>query len=330
MSKRLYEKRTGRNQGKRDVIAYHIRMSFPPGEVTPEKALELGRELAMRWTKGQHQFIVSTHTNTDNPHAHIIYNSVNLDCTGKYQDFKRSAIALRRVSDLICAEHGLSVIVKPKLSKGYNRAEYLAAKTKPNLLIDIQAKIQEGKGAGYEHWARIFNIKEMAKTLMFLSEVGIDSYDELVQKSSAASSEFSALTKNLKMVEGRMAEIAELQKYIGQYGKTRDAYAAYRKSGRSEKFFEENRDAITLHQAAKDHFDKHGFGKDNRLPSIASLRQEYAMLLAEKRKLYSGYRDAKTNMQELLVARSNADKILNVKPTAHEPTTHNRGNTHEI
>ena len=98
-SKRLYEQRTGRDQGKNDVIAYQMRMSFKPGEVTAEKALELGNELAMRWTKGRHQFIIAAHTNTYNPHVHIIYNSVNLNCIGKFQDFKRSAIALRKVSD---------------------------------------------------------------------------------------------------------------------------------------------------------------------------------------------------------------------------------------
>ena len=104
-SKRLYEQKTGRDKGKNDVIAYHVRMSFKPGEVTAEQTLELGRELALRWTKGKHQYIVAAHTNTKNPHAHIIFNSVNLTCDGKFQDFKHSAIALRRVSDQICLEH---------------------------------------------------------------------------------------------------------------------------------------------------------------------------------------------------------------------------------
>ena len=112
LSKKLYAQKTGRDQGKHDVIAYHIRMSFKPGEVTAQQTLELGRELALRWTKGRHQFIVAAHTNTNNPHAHIIFNSVNLDYTRKFEDFRRSAIALRRVSDRICLEYGLSVIVK--------------------------------------------------------------------------------------------------------------------------------------------------------------------------------------------------------------------------
>ena len=131
LSKKLYAQRTGRDQGKHDVIAYHVRMSFSPGEVTAQQALELGRELALRWTKGRHQFIVAAHTNTNSPHVHIIFNSVNLNCTHKFVDFKRSAIALRRVSDRVCLEHGLSVIEKPGLSKGYNRAEHLGERRAP-------------------------------------------------------------------------------------------------------------------------------------------------------------------------------------------------------
>jgi len=128
LSKKLYAQKTGRDQGKSDVIAYHIRMSFKPGEVTARKALELGKDLAMRWTRGNHHFIVATHVNTNNPHVHIVFNSVNLGCDRKYKDFLHSYKTLRRVSDQICLEHGLSVIEKPSLSKGYNREEYLSAK----------------------------------------------------------------------------------------------------------------------------------------------------------------------------------------------------------
>jgi hypothetical protein len=138
-SKKVYAQRTGRSQGKHDVIAYHIRMSFRPDEVTAQQAMELGREVALRWTKGRHQFIVAAHTNTNNPHAHIVFNSVNLDCDHKFEDFKRSAIALRKVSDRVCLEHGLSVIENPGLSKGYNRAEYLGQNKPPTVRDQLRA-----------------------------------------------------------------------------------------------------------------------------------------------------------------------------------------------
>ncbi len=254
LSKREYEYLTGRDQGRHNILAYHIRQSFKPGEVTPEEALEVGRELVSRFTKDRHAYIVAVHTDRSHVHCHIIFNSTRLDNRGKFNNFKNSSFAIRRLSDLICAEHGLSVIKSPKPSKGQNYAQWLGHKEpswqeklrlkikdilpscgtfedflatmksagyvvndqgkhitlvapgqkrptrlntlggdhteeairerllkqktipspradsgqnravptirKVNLLIDIQAKIQEGKGAGYEHWARIFNLNE--------------------------------------------------------------------------------------------------------------------------------------------------------------------------
>jgi hypothetical protein len=151
LSKKLYEQRTGRNQGKNDVIGYQIRQSFKPGEVSAQEALQIGYELAMRWTGGYHQFIVAAHTNTDNPHTHIFFNSVTLDHSRKYADFKRSAIALRRVSDRLCLEHGLSIIENPTLSKGYNRAEYLGKGKQPTGRDKLRELIDNSLCAGMSY-----------------------------------------------------------------------------------------------------------------------------------------------------------------------------------
>ncbi len=113
LSKRQYELTTGRRQ-KNDVIAYQIRQSFRPGEITAEEANKVGYELAMRFTKGKYAFIVATHTDREHIHNHIIYNSTALDGTRKFRDFFFSALAVQRLSDLICLEHQLSVIeIKP-------------------------------------------------------------------------------------------------------------------------------------------------------------------------------------------------------------------------
>jgi len=199
------------------------------------------------------------------------------------------------------------------------------------LLIDIQAKIREGKGAGYEHWARIFNLKEAAKTLIFLKEKGIDSYEDLKKKAPSASGDFSALTKKIKESEQRMSEISELQKQIGTYGKTREIFAAYRKSDYSEKFYEQHRANITLHRAAKKCFNDMGYGKDKKLPTISSLKQEYAALLAEKKRLYAGYRELKETSRALTMAKGNADRILGIKQKAqdHNTSYDKRSNAHE-
>jgi len=69
-TKEEYIKKTGRVRGADDVIAYHLRQSFLPGEITPEEANRLGRELASRFTKGNHAFIVCTHI--DKAHIHNV------------------------------------------------------------------------------------------------------------------------------------------------------------------------------------------------------------------------------------------------------------------
>ena len=120
LSKVQYKSITGREQKKdADVLCYQLRQSFMPGEIDHDTALKIGHDLAMRWTKGNHAFFVVSHIDRPNPHIHVYYNSTALDCTRKFRDFIGSAKALRRLSDRICYENGLSVIENPKLkSKG--------------------------------------------------------------------------------------------------------------------------------------------------------------------------------------------------------------------
>ena len=106
LSKREYERLTGRHP-KGNIIAYQIRQSFKPGEITPEEANQVGYETAMRFTKGNHAFIVATHTDKAHIHNHIIFNSTSLDCTHKFRDFFFVGLALQRLSDIICLEHGV-------------------------------------------------------------------------------------------------------------------------------------------------------------------------------------------------------------------------------
>lgn len=113
LSKRQYELSTGRSQ-KNNVIAYQIRQSFKPGEITPEEANPVGYELAMRFTKGKYAFLVATHTDRQHIHNHILFNSTSLDGSCKFQNFWLSGLAVQRLSDVICLEHQLSVIeIKP-------------------------------------------------------------------------------------------------------------------------------------------------------------------------------------------------------------------------
>ena len=123
LAKASYAAMTGREQKKEnDVLCYQIRQSFYPGEITPKEANRIGYELAMRWTKGRHAFIVTTHIDKQHIHCHIYYNSTTLDCTRKFRNFWGSSFALRRLSDRLCLENGLSIVENPKpRSKGKYR-----------------------------------------------------------------------------------------------------------------------------------------------------------------------------------------------------------------
>ena len=107
-----------------------------------------------------------------------------------------------------------------------------------------------------------------------------------------------------------MAEIAVLRTHIVNYAKTREVYVAYRKAGYSKKFRAEHEAEILLHQAAKSAFDEMNVKK---LPKIKELQTEYAQLLEEKKKTYAEYRRSREEMRELLTAKANVDRLLNME-----------------
>ena len=372
----------------KEVLAYHIRQAFKPGEITPEDANRIGRELAERFTKGRYQFIVATHIDRGHVPNHIIFAAVSEDAGRRFRDFLGTAKAVRKISDRLCLENGLSVIENPKrgrkdygkwlgdqrplsaqekvrdaidaalaqrrgsslsfLAPGQEKATRCRKKTlgddytpeaiqeriegrrvvsssrskapakparKVNLLIDIQSKLQAGKGAGYAQWAKVFNLKQMAQTISFLEENGLLEYDALAARAAEGTARFNELSGTIKRTEGRMAEIAALQKQIVNYSKTRDVYAAYRKAGYSKKFLAAHETEILLHKAAKAAFDKLCLQK---LPTYKTLQAEYAGLLAEKKKAYAEYAAAKKEMQAVLTAKANVDRLLGAPPERPE------------
>ena len=128
LSKKIYFQKTGREQ-ENDIIAYQFRQSFKPGEVTAEEANKIGYEFAERFLKGRHAFIVCTHINRHHIHNHVIWNSTTLDCSRKFRNFWNSTKAVRRLSDTICMEHGLSVIENPA-QKGMTYDKWLGGSAK--------------------------------------------------------------------------------------------------------------------------------------------------------------------------------------------------------
>jgi division protein CdvB (Snf7/Vps24/ESCRT-III family) len=407
LSKREYALLTGRTQHS-DVIAYQLRQAFKPGELTPEEANRIGYELALRFTKKRHSFIVATHVDTHHIHNHIIFNSTSLDCTRKFRNFFGSSFAICKLSDQICLEHGVSIIENPSkahkhygkwlgdekplsqrdllrnaidetlskkphsfelfleemrtsgygikrgkhtsfrvagaarfirlrsLGEGYsedaireiiagkrthepqkNRApsQSDAGQERINLLVDIQTKMLLGKGVGYERWAKKFNIKQMAQTLNFLTENKLLEYDQLAKKATETSALFRNLSATMKVQESRLKEISALRTHIFQYRKTRDVYAAYKKSGYSKKFYTEHEADIVLHKAAKAAFDAL---PNRKIPSLSALQKEFETVLAEKKQTYSAYVRARKEMQDVLTAKANVDTILGRKTPSKE------------
>lgn len=402
LSKKLYEQATGRRQ-KSNVIAYQIRQSFKPGEITAEEANKIGYKLASRFLKGKHAFIVATHTDRAHIHNHIVFNSTALDGQRKFRNFWLSSFAIQKLSDMLCLEHQLSVIaykpyrerqkrvtyppkesnrdrlcsvideilqekpadfeiflqkleqngyeikrgkytsVKGKRQKRFIRFKTLGdgysedeikkvltgeAKHRPcqkqkskakeqsfQLLVDVQAKLAEGKGSGYVHWAKKYNLKEMSRTLIFLQEQKINSADDLKERADAAVARYHELGDSIKAAETRMAEIAVLRTHIINYAKTRNVYADYRKSGYSKKFLDAHREEITLHKAAKAAFDESAL---KRLPRVKELDAEYSTLLTQKKAAYPEYRKVRDEMQELLRAQKNIERFFAEEKDFHQ------------
>lgn len=403
LAKASYKAITGREQKKEDdILCYQIRQSFLPGEITPKEANRIGYELAMRWTKGRHAFIVTTHTDKKHIHCHIYYNSTALDCTRKFRNFWGSSFALRRLSDRLCLENGLSIVVNPKprskgdyknygewlqnrerplnfqdklrlaidtalakrpgdlaaflsfmeqagyevkkvrggslsfrlagqgqeritrlrastLGEGYDLKDILAvidgsrkhfgqSPHKVNLLVDIQAKLAEGKGPGYERWAKVFNLKQMAAALAYLQDNGLTEYGELEKKAAETTDRFHALSNQIKQTESAMNTNRELKSATVQYARTRPVFEKYKAAKYSKKFLAEHEADIELYRAAQT--DLKHLLDGAKLPKMDALKEEERRLAKQKRKLYAEYQRIRQDMQEVNTAKTNIDYLL--------------------
>ena len=195
-----------------------------------------------------------------------------------------------------------------------------APEQKFQMLVDIQAKLAEGKGTGFARWAKQHNLKEISRTLIFLQENKIGSIEEMQERVDTATARYHELGDSIKASEKRLAEIAVLKAHIINYAKTRPVYDAYRKTGYSKRFLETHRTEITLHKAAKAAFDESNL---KTLPKVKELDAEYSKLLIEKKALYPGYRKAKEEMQELLRAQKNIELFFDEEKKP-EQTEHSR------
>ncbi len=407
LSKAKYKAITGREQKKgEDVLCYQIRQAFPPGELDPEAALQISYELTMRWTKGKHAFFVVSHIDRPHPHCHIYFNSTSLDCTRKFRDFLGSGRALRRLSDRVCIEHGLSVIVNPKLhskgkykhygawlggnkpptfqqrlkaqidlclaeqpesfttflqmmkaagfevkqsrgavsfralalgqerftrlrdstlGEGYSEAAIRAViegratpagngrpadSHRVNLVIDIQAKIQTGKGPVYQQWATVYNLKQMAAAVQYLQEHDLMDYAVLEQRAAEAADRFHTLSEKIQTTEAELRRNKELRAAVHDYAKTRPVFEEYKATKYSNQYLAEHESEIAVYRAAQAAFRRILAGA--KLPKSDVLKAEATRLAADKKALYTEYRTIREDMRELVTVKANIDRLFSL------------------
>ena len=373
-------------------LGRHLIQAFEPGEVTPEEAHRIGMELAREVLGGKYEFVLTTHIDKDHVHNHLIFNAVSFTDHKHYHSNKRSYHEIRRASDQLCKEHGLSVIVpgrdkgksyiehqaaqngtsyKAKLKaaidrlipvsssledllarlqrEGYEikRGKYISARApdqerftrlktlgadyteeavvsriaggpkpsrqpqqrsgKVSLLIDIQNNIKAQQSAGYQRWATIENLKRAAATMNFLTEHGIGSYEELVERCDAVAAATIRTRENLRDTEQRIADLALLGKQIDPYRKLKPVYDRYKASKDKEKFLRGFESEIILFEAAAREIKKAGLTK---LPSSEKLKAELEGLSARKTALQTELRKIRREEKEYDTLRQNVDALL--------------------
>lgn len=373
-------------------LGRHLIQAFEPGEVTPEEAHRIGMELAREVLGGRYEFVLTTHIDRDHVHNHLIFNAVSFQDHKHYHSNKRSYHFIRRTSDRICKEHGLSVIVpgrdkgksyiehqaaqngtsyKAKLKaaidrlipvsssledllarlqrEGYEikRGKYISARApdqerftrlktlgadyteaavvsriaggprpsrqpqqrsgKVSLLIDIQNNIKAQQSAGYQRWATIENLKRAAATMNFLTEHGIGSYEELVERCDAVAAASIRTRESLRDTEQRIADLALLGKQIDTYRKLKPVYDRYKASKDKEKFLRGFESEIILFEAAAREIKKAGLTK---LPSSDKVKAELEGLSARKAALQTELRKIQREEKEYDTLRQNVDALL--------------------
>lgn len=381
-------------------LGRHLIQAFEPDEVSPEEAHEIGMQLAKEILGGKYEFVLTTHIDKDHIHNHIIFNAISFADHKHYHSNKRSYHEIRRVSDRLCKEHGLSVVVpgqdkgksyiehqaerngtsyKAKLKatidrliptckdfedllthlqrEGYEikRGKYISCRAsdqerftrmktlcidyteeaitggsrpsrqpkqrdgKISLLIDIQNNIKAQQSAGFTRWVKLNNLKQAAKTMNFLTENGIDSYDQLTDRLYSITEKRDTVHAEIKTIEARSAELALVMKHAATYRKLKPIYDQYRRSGDKEKFMRGHESEIILFEATARELKRLGAVP---LPTAESMKAELAALNAKKEKLLAEYKTAKAETGEHETIKQNVDMLLSVPKDEEPKRTH--------
>ncbi len=181
-------------------------------------------------------------------------------------------------------------------------------------MVDIAAKRAEGKGKGYEKWATLHNLKQMAATMSIYEESGFSSPEELEAALAAASAELNSVHAELKTVESTLHEKKDLQKQLLAYIKTkpaRDGLKAQKTEKARKNYREQHESDFMIAEAATRYFKAQGISK---LPASKTLQAEIEQLMREKNSLYNEYREKRERKKELQTVKSNIEQILRREP----------------
>ena len=182
-------------------------------------------------------------------------------------------------------------------------------------MVDIAAKKAEGKGRGYEKWATLHNLKQMAATMSVYEESGFSSPEELEAALAAASTELNSVHAELKAVESTLREKKDLQKQLLAYIKTkpaRDGLRAQKTEKARRAYREQHESEFIISESAARYFKAQGIQK---LPASKTLQAEIEQLTKEKNALYNEYREKKENVRELQTIKGNIEQILRGAPS---------------
>ena len=173
------------------------------------------------------------------------------------------------------------------------------------LLIDIEKKMREGKGRGYQVWAERHNLDAVSQSVIYLKENGINSYEELMSRIDSGTKRRNQLKDSMKTCQARMKAISEQRKAILTYRRTQAVYVQYRESGWSSQFYQAHAKEIEAHKAAQTVYAK----ENGKLPTLAELSAEYERLLCQKRADSAALAEAKAEVSSLWHIKTNMDTI---------------------
>ena len=177
-----------------------------------------------------------------------------------------------------------------------------------SLIIDIQNSIKAQQSKGFEHWAKVNNLKQAAKTLNYLTENNLLQYSNLESKVAELRAAFSANSESLKAVEGRLREIQPLIKNLDNYRKLKPVWEEYSNTKHKPVFREKHQAELMIFESARKALMEY-YG-EQKWDSLKSLQAEKSRLTAEQDRLYAERERIKKQLKEVETVKGNVDKLL--------------------